>query len=328
MKRTELIITIQNIFSTALETKQKKSEAQSASFAAREFEQSISQFDKTLAKFDDTVINAMNEARQGILKSMTAAMNLKSKEAQEAVEKYSPEALTELYSKAVRNFTELGHTGFYDTGIILTLDRESDNDPVLSMIARLQSEGVDVQIVDQCTLASQCRNYGYIGLIMPSSDIATFEEALKVIYDGSDVLSESEKRIRTDAFFLPPFINGEIENDAKQVKDTIAWHRAKNDDKSDFTDIRIGFTGIAYRYVEMRSLGRSLSEQLADAIKHTLATVDLYSTSPSEHVNGQMPTTLCYEDAEIEQANISMAAFTNGMKPLNIADDIKRFKEI
>lgn len=327
MKRTELIITIQNIFNTALETKQKKSEAQSAGFAAREFEQSVSQFDKTLAKLDDPVINAMNESRQGILKSMTAAMNLKSKEALEAAEKYNPDTLTALYTEAVRNFTSMGHTGFYDTGIILTLSRESDINPVLSIIANLQSEGLDIQIVDQCTLAPQCRNYAYIALIMPSSRIATFEEALKTIYDGSNETVESEKRICTDAFFLPPLINGEIEDDVKQVKDTIAWYRDQNDDKSDFSDIRIGFTGIAYRYVEARGFG-DLTTRLTSAIKLVLSTVDLYSKHSSEHYNGQMPTTLCYDKNEVEKASIDISAFQSGVKPLNITDDLKIHGEL
>jgi len=228
------------------------------------------------------------------------------------------QGLAQKYVEVVSTFSQAGGTGFYDRAIILNVNYEMDVESAEALFANLQASGIDIHLVETFKVGnpenSAFRDDTVFCAIFSTSALA---EVHKAVHDLKQTISMS-----ADNYFITPVLNHYPSDPIAFVKNSREFIENEEGKKD----------GISLSAFTM--LGLSRVETLwhktpnpTKAIAAALMNPSLYRQE-RDHINGMMPTRLCYDTDECRQYGLSMTSKYDYMQPRNMLDEIAIFKQL
>lgn len=194
--------------------------------------------------------------------------------------------LTENYFQSVKDFSENGGKNFYDVGSIVYFNENFSKIvklDFLKKINQLKDKGLDIKIIEE--------NDNKAVVVLPSSQYFEYENAINNLSN-----KYRENALEHRNFFISPLIRKR--EMIEKIENHKLSNRSENDSKYDL------FHSYGYFLNTIDTLGgynyftESLSNQhLKQTISESLFHINLYNNEKA-HINGMVPTNLCYSKDE------------------------------
>lgn len=228
------------------------------------------------------------------------------------------DALVAQYIKSVSDFTASGGKGFYDCALNIYVKYEHGLQPVIDLIDSLQQNGCDIQVVEQLSIGNpdndQYRSAGAFSCIYPCSEQNTLVAALDAL--------KNDVSFYMMHYFIAPVLH-EIPDNALAFAQEMTADMRKNDNYPEKELCLDAITAMGLSRTEFSSW---YDDNLQRAVKKAIQFPDMYRND-GDHINGMMPTRMCYEDSERERFGLTLAEKSNGLQRRNLRDEVIIYRQ-
>jgi hypothetical protein len=314
MKIDKLITIIQNSYKDALKAVQEQTDASEIKYFLKD---SLLQHNNKIEKYEK--LSMSEEATKRLVDSYNSecselnqklnSFTLANRDAVNSVN-------SQIYIDSVKEFSEQGGKGFYDIGSLVSVKYDMEVPKFKKEIEKLIESGLDILILkekntgnaDMCSYSSSAQ----FSLVMPSSAYSAYESMM--VKEFPEHTFETHNTAKRENHFIPPLLA-----QRNQIKDLLKY--SLNTDDVD----RYNFTSLGYSSIVMDTKGgygvfdsyRPDLKALDETVNQSLSCAYMYKKE-GDHVNGMMPTLICYDKEESEILGLD----PEKKNRVNITDDI------